>query len=564
MSRLPSILFALIAACGPAASGFAQSVPNGPASALAPLLQQNRLIADVARDDPDGLWNLVNKISLLTRNPRDGGAARTAATPTEAEAEQIAANPALRLLYDKDPAATLALLRATNEGLRRARLREDQEQPRRIALVVGSSGDGIWGKLATTQNDANLIAGVLAQQGFEISGGGALIDPDKPHLEQAIRRFARSIAPGTVALFYYAGHGVQADARNFLVPAGAAIPQAKDDYDKNLVALDDDVLRQMQKADGRLNILVLDACRDHPPLPSHGPASHGPPSNGTEQPTKGLAPMGARSATSGTMIIYSTGPNSIARDSANGAADSPFANAFAAAVSTGGMEIRDVFDRVEASVDQATHHEQQPWISYSTGDRLYFTATHQPDELARNLLDAGGSLCPRPGTVITFVEAGGTMTGTYQPTDAAQPALCHLSLSSGETRTLLYNLYETKAVSDVASASQALEELLSGRKDQVEFQNRWMAKYPFPVFLESWTRLGQETLDIDNRQVVAIAFEHDTDGIGFAGYSYVTPKRWKVWYDPAVGVIRQTEVPLTESQNAVRRDGPQVFFVSPL
>jgi hypothetical protein len=166
--------------------------------------------------------------------------------------------------------------------------------------------------------------------------------------------------------------------------------------------------------------------------------------------------------------------------------------------------------------------------------------------------------------VITFVEAGGTMTGTYQPTDAAQPALCHLSLSSGETRTLLYNLYETKAVSDVASASQALEELLSGRKDQVEFQNRWMAKYPFPVFLESWTRLGQETLDIDNRQVVAIAFEHDTDGIGFAGYSYVTPKRWKVWYDPAVGVIRQTEVPLTESQNAVRRDGPQVFFVSPL
>jgi hypothetical protein len=561
MSRLLSILFAFFAACGPAASGFAQSIPSTPASALAPLLQQNRLIADVARDDPDGLWSLVSKISLLTRNPRDGGPARTAATPTQAEAAQIAANPAIHLLYDKDPAATLALLRATNEELRRARLREDQDQPRRIALVVGSSGDDAWGKLATTQNDANLIAGALAQQGFEISGGGALIDPDKPHLEQAIRRFARSIAPGTVALFYYAGHGVQTNARNFLVPAGAAIPKTKDDYDKNLVALDDDVLRQMQQADGRLNILVLDACRDHPPLPSHGPASHE-----TKQPAKGLAPMGAPSARSGTMIIYSTGPNSIARDSEDGAADSPFASAFAAAVSTGGMDIRDVFDRVEASVDQATHHEQQPWISYSTGVSLYFTATHQSDELARNLLDASGSLCPRPGTVITFFESGETMTGTYQPTDAAHPALCHLSLSNGKTRTLLYNLYDTKAVSDLASASQALEELLSGRKDQVEFQNRWMARYPFPVFQESWTRLGQETLDIDNHQVAAIVFEHDTNGFGRqvnANYSQVTPKRLKVWYDPAVGVIRQTELPLTESQDAVSRDGPQVFFVSP-
>jgi hypothetical protein len=138
-----------------------------------------------------------------------------------------------------------------------------------------------------------------------------------------------------------------------------------------------------------------------------------------------------------------------------------------------------------------------------------------------------------------------------------------LSLATGETRTLLYNLYDTKAVADLESASRALEELLSGRKDQVEFQNRRMVNYPFPSFLESWTRLGQETLDIDNHQVAAIVFEHDINGFGFAGYSSVTPKRRKLWYDPAVGVIRQTEMPLTESQNEVRRDGPQVMFVSP-
>jgi hypothetical protein len=556
MSRIPSIVFAFIIACGLGAGAIAQSVPDSPAIAIAPLLQQNRLIADVARDDPDNLWNLVSKISVLVRNSRDGGAARTAATPTQAEAAQIEANPALRLLYDKDPAATLALLRATNEELTRARMREAQDQPRRLALVVGSSGDGEWGKLATTQNDAELIAGALTRQGFELSGGGALIDPDKPHLQQAIRTFAHAIEPGTVALFYYAGHGVQVHARNFIVPAGAAIPQTDDDYDKNLVALDDSLLRQMQHANGRMNILVLDACRDRPPLMSHGAASHG-----TQQLAKGLAPMGAPSARSGTMIIYSTGPNSIARDGANGEADSPFASAFAAAISAGRAEIRDVFDRVQVSVDRATNHQQQPWISYSTVDKFYFNATRQPDDVSRNVLDASGSLCPKAGTKVTFVEAGRTITGTYRAPDPAHPALCHLSTSNGEDRTLLYNLYDPKTVMDQASASEALRDLLSGRKDHVEFQTQQTDRYPFPKFLESWTRLGQESLEIDNHNVEAIVLEHGTDGP--TAPNYQIHKRWKIWYDPAVGVIRQTEIPFIDSRNDERPSGSRVVFVSP-
>ena len=561
MPRLASILFAFSVVCGLAASAIAQSVPSGPTSALAPLLQQNRLLADVAREDPDDLWNIVRKISVLVRNPRDGGAARTAAPPTPDEVAQINANPTLQLLYDKDPAATLALLRATNEGLRRARLQEAQDQPRRLALVVGSSGDATWGKLATTQNDANLIAGALARQGFELSGGGALIDPDKPHLEQAIRQFAHAIAPGTIALFYYAGHGVQASARNFIVPAGAALPQSTDDYDRNLVALDDDVLRQMQQANGRLNILVLDACRDHPHLPSHRPDSRG-----AEPPPKGLAPMGAASSTSGTMIIYSTGPNNIARDSANGAADSPFASAFAAAISTGGMDLRDAFDRVEASVDRATHHQQQPWISYSAGDRLYFAPTRQSDALSENMLDTDGSLCPKAGNVITFAEAGQIVTGTYGPIDPLHPELCHLSLSTGETRTLLYNLYDPRTLVDPASVTRALGDLLSGRRDRVEFQTQQTTTYPFPKFLESWTRLGQESLEIDNHHVETITFEHDSEGSKNASYLVAGAnmhKRWKVWYDPSVGVIRQTMMPLNEARNAAGSGGPQVLFVSP-
>jgi hypothetical protein len=273
MLRLVAILFIAVTVCGQAGSAFAQPVSAVPAGEVASLLQQNRLVAEVSRDDPADLWSLVRKISLLVTNPRDGGAARTSARPTPAEASQIAENPALQLAYSRDPAATLALLRATNEDLRQARLGASLDRPRRVALVIGSGGDEAWGKLATTRNDATLVAATLARQGFEISGGGAVIDPDKPHLLQAIGAFIHAIGPGTIALFYYAGHGVQDDGRNFIVPAGAAIPQAERDYDRNLVGVDNIVLGRMQQANASLSILVLDACRDHPSLLAQGGAS---------------------------------------------------------------------------------------------------------------------------------------------------------------------------------------------------------------------------------------------------------------------------------------------------
>ena len=562
MSRLLAILFAAIVAFGPVVSADAQSAPNSPTRVLAPLLRENGLIAQVARDDPENLWTLVTKINVLTTNPRDGGASRTAATPTRDEVAQLTANPALQLAYERDPAATLVLLRATNEELRRARLRgASEDPPKRLALVVGSSGDATWGKLATTRNDANLVADALTRQGFEISGGGALIDPDKPHLLRAIWEFAHSIEPGTIALFYYAGHGVQADARNFVVPAGAAIPRTDDDYDRNLVAVDDVVLAQMQQANGRLNILVLDACRDHPPLLSHGVAARG-----TRQLAKGLAPMGAPSAASGTMILYSTGPNNIARDGASGEADSPFASAFAAAISAGGLETREVFDRVQASVDQATDHQQQPWISYSTADKFYFNTALGPDEGPQDILNANGSFCPTPGTTVTFVDAGRSTTGTYQPIDPAHPALCPLSTSPGKSRTLLYNLYDTKMLSDQQSVCVALRDLLSGRKDRVVFEIRSMIRYPFPKFRETWTRLGQEPVEVDKRHVLAIVFEHESEGprdVGVAGSTTATHQRWKLWYDPAKGIVRQAEIPLDDSRKDGRPVGTQVMLVSP-
>jgi hypothetical protein len=495
MWRLVAILFIAVTVCGQAGSAIAQPVSAAPAGEATSLLQQNRLVDEVSRDDPADLWSLVRKIGLLVTNPRDGGAARTAARPTPAEASQIAENPALQLAYSRDPTATLALLRATNEELRQARLNASEDRPRRVALVIGSSGDEVWGKLAATQNDATLVAATLARQGFEISGGGAVIDPDKPHLLQAIGAFIHAIGPGTIALFYYAGHGVQDNGRNFIVPAGAAIPQTERDYDRNLVGVDSIVLGRMQQANARLSILVLDACRDHPSLLARGGAS----SSGPRPLPRGLAAMGASSSRGDAVVIYSTSPNDIARDSVGGEPDSPFASAFAGVVGQGGLEIRDVFDKVAASVDRATHHQQQPWISYSTTTKFYFNPASPLKVFAAGVPRAALPSCPKPGTPVTLVEAGQSVRGSYQTVDHADPALCSIVTAAGETRTLLFNLYDADSVVDPAPAKAALGDLLSGRTDKVNFDVRSNVSFPFATFSETWTRIGQADLLVDNQ-----------------------------------------------------------------
>jgi hypothetical protein len=562
MLRLVAILFSVATVCSQAGSAFAQPVSAAPAGEAAALLQQNRLVDEVARDDPADLWSLVRKISLLVTNPRDGGAARTAARPTPAEAAQIAENPALQLAYSKDSAATLALLRATNEDLRQARLTASQDRPRRIALVIGSSGDAVWGKLATTQNDAALVAATLARQGFEISGGGAVIDPDKPHLLQAIGAFIHAIGPGTVALFYYAGHGVQDNGRNFIVPAGAAIPQAERDYDRNLVGVDSIVLGRMQQANASLSILVLDACRDHPSLLARSGAS----AAGPRPLPPGLAAMGASSSPGDAVVIYSTSPNDIARDSVGGEPDSPFASAFAAAVGQGGLEIRDVFDKVAASVDQATHHQQQPWISYSTTAKFYFNPASPLKVFAAGMPVAAFPSCPKAGTPVTLVEPGQTVRGSYQTVDHADPALCSIVTAAGATRTLLFNLYDIGNVIDAAPAKTALGDLLSGRADKVNFDVRSNVSFPFATLSETWTRIGQADLLVDNRYVETTIFDRERqarNGATWFATSNYSRGKWRIWYSPVLGVVKQNVVPVGSDEDDSPQSVSRVISVAP-
>jgi uncharacterized caspase-like protein len=133
---------------------------------------------------------------------------------------------------------------------------------KRVALVIGNSAYQNVTRLDNPRSDAGLMAETLAGLGFTLIGGRAQIDLDKPAMDAAVQNFGRQVQGADVALFYYAGHGVQVSGANYLVPVSAN-PTREADVDFQMVDVNL-VLRQMQGSGTRLNMVILDACRNNP------------------------------------------------------------------------------------------------------------------------------------------------------------------------------------------------------------------------------------------------------------------------------------------------------------
>src|ERR1700682_2135162 len=138
----------------------------------------------------------------------------------------------------------------------------DCRTEKRIALVVGNSSYQNVPPLNNPRNDAALIAATLRNVGFKLIGNGAQLDLDKPAFDKAIQTFGNELAGADVALFYYSGHGIQIRGSNYLVPISAnPVKEADVDFQMVDVAL---ILRQMEGSGTKLNLVILDACRNNP------------------------------------------------------------------------------------------------------------------------------------------------------------------------------------------------------------------------------------------------------------------------------------------------------------
>ena len=237
----------------------------------------------------------------------------------------------------------------------------------RVALIIGNSAYIGAPSLANPANDARAMGEVLRSLGFQVI---ELRDGNKAQMTAAISRVQESLkGKQAVAMLYYAGHGLQLDWHNYMVPVDARLASAAD-VPRQTIDLGS-VIDTFKGAGTRMNIMVLDACRDNPFASSTSSA-------------KGLAQL---DAPPGTFLAYATAPGNVAEDGDEKGGNGMYTQYLLQELRKPFGKIEDVFKRVPLSVRQKTQGRQIPWESTSLEEDFFFNdgtrLATKPEELER-------------------------------------------------------------------------------------------------------------------------------------------------------------------------------------
>jgi hypothetical protein len=284
----------------------------------------------------------------------------------------------------------------------------------RLALVIGNSAYQTVSPLPNPVNDAKAMADFLTKAGFDVTPASDLTQAD---MRTTVGAFAAKVARAgsdTVALVYYAGHGVQIDGENFLVPVDIRIGR-ESDVPLQAFRLAD-LMNTLSSVPSRMRIVMLDACRNNPFSEINKTAG------------RGLAIV---DAPPGSIVSYSTSPGAEAEDGTG--ENSPYTSALLKVAAEPGLPIEQAFKRARLSVNQATSGRQTPWESSSLrGDFTFFSG-------------AGAAPPPKP-------------TPTPAAVSAAQPAALGKTVEiwrrdlRGKTAEQAYNIV---ILDDTAEAYEA-------------------------------------------------------------------------------------------------------------
>ena len=239
------------------------------------------------------------------------------------------------------------------------RIRLGGGAPSRVALVIGNSAYAT-APLRNPVHDATDMAAVLGQLGFAVT---VRTNATKEQMEAAVEAFQAQLRGGGVGVFYFAGHGVQLEGQNYLIPVGSEISSQSDVRYRTVPA--GWVVGKIQESGNGLNVVILDACRN---LPSF--------SRGWRSPAAGLASM---EGSSGLLIAYATAPGQVASDGQG--RNSLYAKHLLAQLQVPGQPVEAMFRAVRTAVDKdpANKKGQTPWESSSlTGAAFYFVGGPAP------------------------------------------------------------------------------------------------------------------------------------------------------------------------------------------
>jgi hypothetical protein len=226
----------------------------------------------------------------------------------------------------------------------------------RLALVIGNSNYRSVTKLPNPDNDAKAVAEDLKSASFDVT---LALDLTQVDMRRAIKTFAAKVAsrgPETVALVYYAGHGVQVDGENFLVPVDARIERESDIAGASIRLAE--MMSALAAVPSKIRIVILDACRNNP--------------FATTKSARGFAMV---DAPNGSIVAYSTAPGTEATDGSDG--HSPYTEAFIEASKEPRLQLEQLFKQVRLKVNQATNGQQTPWESSSLTANFWFRPTNE-------------------------------------------------------------------------------------------------------------------------------------------------------------------------------------------
>ncbi|MCK1543237.1 caspase family protein [Bradyrhizobium sp. 179] len=231
-----------------------------------------------------------------------------------------------------------------------------QGPEQRVALVIGNANYQNAPHLANPDDDAQSMAQFLNSAGFEVVAATDLTQNDMLRVVQDFSAKVASRGPNTVAMVYYAGHGVQLAGENYLVPVDAKVSSPTELVNNSVRLVD--VMSTLETIPSRMRIVILDACRNNP-FPQVNDAG------------RGLAIV---DAPNGSIVGYSTAPGAEALDGTNG--HSPYTQAFLNVAREPNVPIEQLFKRVRLQVNQTTSGAQIPWESSSlTSDFTFFGDT---------------------------------------------------------------------------------------------------------------------------------------------------------------------------------------------
>ena len=226
---------------------------------------------------------------------------------------------------------------------------------RRVALVIGNSTYRV-NPLDNPANDATDITTALNKVGFRTT---LIRNATLGQMRDATRKFAEQLQSADVALIYFAGHGIESNRKNYMIPVNADL---KFEYELTDQAYDAgswlEMLETIKSSNSeRVNIVILDACRNNNLI-------------GSRSLGRGLGRM---DAPTGTFLSYSTAPGKVAADGSKGQRNSPFTRHLLSVIQQPGLQIEEAFKEVRRNVSRDTNGTQVPWESTSLVGKFYFT-----------------------------------------------------------------------------------------------------------------------------------------------------------------------------------------------